>query len=142
MKRIDVTYVLITDLSKSKVLMVHNIDRDSDSWSLPGGTVEHNETLEQAAIREAKEETGLDIEVFGLVALNECKFEKQNEHALFFTFRAAVIGGNEEIVRPEEISTIAWIDIEKAEELMPYYQEGLRKLIEGNEVTYLNQGSE
>ena len=135
----DVTYSLLTDNSKSKILMVHNIDRDS--WSLPGGAVEPYETLEQAVIREAKEETGLDIKIFGLVAINECKFEKINEHAIFFTFRAEIIGGNEEIVRPDEISNISWMDIKKAEELMPYYKEGLRKLFEGNEVTYTNEGN-
>ena len=32
-------------------------------WALPGGRAEPNETVEQAIIREVKEETGLDVEI-------------------------------------------------------------------------------
>ncbi|WP_153977526.1 NUDIX hydrolase [Paenibacillus xylanilyticus] len=138
MRRVDVAYALILDDTSSKILMVKN--KGNASWSLPGGAVEKEETLDQAAIREAKEETGLDVKVQGIIAINECIFEKKQEHAIFFTFRAEVIGGSLELVRPHEISEIAWMDVDKAGELMPYYKDGIRSLVEGNEIPYYDQG--
>ena len=37
------------------------------SWSLPGGAQELGETIHEAARREVREETGLEIEIFGLI---------------------------------------------------------------------------
>lgn len=42
---------------------------DSGNWSFPGGVMDIGETLEQCVIRETKEETGLDIEVTGLLGI-------------------------------------------------------------------------
>ena len=42
---------------------------DNDNWALPGGAVDLGESVVQAAIRETKEETGIDCEVTGLVGI-------------------------------------------------------------------------
>lgn len=42
---------------------------DSGNWSLPGGAMDIGETLQQCAIREVKEETGLDIEITDLLGI-------------------------------------------------------------------------
>ncbi|CAI6087315.1 NUDIX hydrolase [Cohnella sp. JJ-181] len=138
MKRVDVTYCLITDPTRSKVLAVKNVS--NSSWSLPGGSVEEDETLEQAAIREVKEETGLDVKVSGIAAINECKFKKSDHHAIFFVFNAEVVGGGIAIQRPEEIAEIRWIEVERANEMMPFYNHGLQSLIAGAEIAYTNEG--
>ena len=140
MNRVNVVYSFITDATQSKVLAVRNIDPASDRWSLPGGAVEENESLEEAAVREAKEETGLDIKVHGVVAIQERVFLEKQEHALFITFRGEIIGGNEEVVRADEIAEIAWLDIEQAEQMMPYYEDGLQGFTAEKEITYHNQG--
>ncbi|MEU8784221.1 NUDIX domain-containing protein [Streptomyces sp. NPDC048637] len=41
--------------------------RDSGLWALPGGGMEMTDSLPGAAVREVKEETGLDVEITGLV---------------------------------------------------------------------------
>ncbi len=139
MDRINVVYSLITDDTKTKILMVKNID--NGQWSLPGSSVEENETFELAAIREAKEETGYDIKVHGIVAVNEAVLLKSNEHALLITFRAKVVGGSCEISRPDEISEIEWVNIEEADERMPYYKDGLKNIVNKRiEITYFDEG--
>jgi len=42
---------------------------DNDNWALPGGAIDLGESARQAAIRETKEETGIDCEITGLVGI-------------------------------------------------------------------------
>jgi 8-oxo-dGTP pyrophosphatase MutT (NUDIX family) len=57
---------LVTD-EIGRVLMQRR--RDSGNWALPGGTMDIGETLGQCIVREVKEETGLDIEITGLLGI-------------------------------------------------------------------------
>ncbi|MGH3922440.1 MAG: NUDIX domain-containing protein, partial [Pseudonocardiaceae bacterium] len=49
------------------LLMIHRTD--NDNWALPGGAMDLGESLIETAVRETKEETGIDCRVTGLVGL-------------------------------------------------------------------------
>ncbi|WP_088071891.1 NUDIX hydrolase [Gottfriedia luciferensis] len=127
MKNVKVVYVLIYDEINKTVLMVQN---ENHVWTLPGGAVEQNETLKQAAVRETIEETGLEVEVGNIVAINEAFFPDRGHHAVMITFTANIVGGNLAIHNEEEILQIKWFDLETASKLMPYYKLGIHSLLE------------
>ncbi len=52
------------DKPNSKILLLHK-PRKNDSWQLPQGGVDEGETSEEAAVRELKEEAGIDVEIIG-----------------------------------------------------------------------------
>lgn len=137
MKSVNVVYALLYNEETEQVLLVCNRD-NHDSWSMPGGAVEENETLEQAMIREVKEETGLLVKIQDIVAINERFVQENKEHAIFITFRTEIIGGAIHIENPDEISEIKWVDISTANKLMPYHKDGVNKLIH-NSATYCFQ---
>lgn len=59
--------IIIFNKNKDQVLLIKR--RDIPVWVLPGGGIEAGETPEQAALREAKEETGLTVALTRKVAL-------------------------------------------------------------------------
>jgi len=78
----DGATVIAFDKSLKKILLVKR--RDVPVWVLPGGGIEEGETPLQAAIREAKEETGFNIKVVRQVA----KYTHRESHKKNFLFEA------------------------------------------------------
>ena len=59
--------IFIFDDDFNFILIKRKNDPYKDCWALPGGFVEYGESVETAAIREAKEETSIDVELKSLV---------------------------------------------------------------------------
>jgi len=58
--------VVVTN-DQSEILMIRRTD--NDNWAVPGGAIDLGESVTQAAIRETKEETGIDCEITGLIGI-------------------------------------------------------------------------
>jgi 8-oxo-dGTP pyrophosphatase MutT (NUDIX family) len=87
---------------------------DNDNWALPGGAIELGESLAQAAIRETKEETGIDCEINGLVGiytdpghiiLYTSNGEARQEFSI--VLRASAVGGHP--TPSDESTEVRWV---------------------------------
>ncbi|MBU1878402.1 MAG: NUDIX domain-containing protein, partial [Chloroflexi bacterium] len=54
------------------LLLVHR--EDNGYWALPGGHLEYGESLVQAAVRETREETGLEVQIISLSGVYSAPF--------------------------------------------------------------------
>lgn len=102
----------IVEDGRGRIVLVHRLD--NDLWALPGGGMELGESIEETAVREVKEETGLDVSITGLVGIytnpnHVMKYddgEVRQQFSLCYTTR--LIGG--ELAFDNESTDIAWLD--------------------------------
>ena len=75
-----------------QVLLVRRkIDPARGSWCLPGGFMERDETPQEAAGRECREETGLEVEITGLIDVYA--YEDYRGRGVSIIYQGVVIGG-------------------------------------------------
>ena len=64
-------------------------------WSIPGGKIEHGEPLTSALAREVLEETGVEIEVLGLIDVFEALPEKDGDpHFVMIDYACRYVSGD------------------------------------------------
>ena len=87
------------------------IDRsDGLGYSLPGGVLRADETLEQAVLREVKEETGFEVEILTLLGAYSGPNRDPRFSSVSIVYTAMIVGGKEKSSRE---GTAQWLEIDR-----------------------------
>lgn len=103
-------------LNDKKVLLVH---QNKGNWGFPKGHVEDNETEQETAIREVKEETNIDVQIKNNKRFSEQYITDKGTLKEVIYFVANPIS---EDIKPqeEEIQEIKWVNINDAFDIISY----------------------
>lgn len=102
-----------------KVLYVRrNYEPNKGFWTLPGGYVEHTETLDEAVRRELREETGIEVTVKDLIGVRTRYGEPGG--AVLVVFRCELTSGEPQ-ADEYEISAAEFFDAEHIQTLEPVF---------------------
>jgi len=117
---------------------------DDARWQLPKGLVDSGESTEAAAVREVREETGIDVREGRLVCMDFRRPRPGHPGGIRFLFRCGPIGGKHLatiVVQREEIAEYQMLALPDALPLLrPPIRRRVRAASSGRGLVYLEDG--
>jgi mutator protein MutT len=105
---------------------------DSNKWGFPGGAIELGETPEEAAIRELKEETGLDVTIDSLIGIytdSDMKYPNgDNAQSIAIVYKLKALSGELTCDNKETID-LKFFDVDKLPEMFCKQHEEVKAVI-------------
>ena len=124
--------VVVLDAEGRVLLVRHSYGKER--WSLPGGEVDQGESPAEAAVREAREEAGIEVELDHLIGVY---FLRSKKNGLRFMFAARITAGEPTAADADEIAEVGWFEPEELPQpttpTMPY---GVRDAVAGERGLY------
>jgi 8-oxo-dGTP pyrophosphatase MutT (NUDIX family) len=111
-------------------------ERDSATWSLPKGTPNAHETLEQTAVREVNEETGLEVRILAPIGPISYDFVQRGTRirkTVHFYLMESI--GGDLALHDHEFHHVRWVPVSEADTIMSFPTE--RELV-GRALTLAN----
>lgn len=103
---------IIIENAEHKILIMRRIGAHASKYSIPGGGLEFQESFEEAATRETREETGLIIRGPRQVGLtnNLETAREEGVHSISIIMHTNDFDGEPEIKEPHKASEMFWVD--------------------------------
>jgi len=111
-----------TEAGRTEVVLVHR--REPRLWALPKGTPDAGETLAETAVRETREETGLQVEIEEPISSITYFFVRGRTrfHKTVHFFLMRPVGGRLDD-HDHEFDEVRWVQIEEAPAMMTHATE-------------------
>lgn len=88
-------------------------------WALPGGKIDFGETLQEAALREVKEETGLHVTFSRIVGINDdLEWINEGRQYIGVIIQASYVDGTPRVCEPHKCEEWKWYSYDKLPERM------------------------
>jgi ADP-ribose pyrophosphatase YjhB (NUDIX family) len=104
--------VIIRDDKKRILMTVRGIEPDKGKLDMPGGFAMFGEQLEDAAVREVKEELGIEMKVGGCVGhlVDDYFYQGIDDYSLVVVIEARIMSGKPRAADKQEIAGIEWVN--------------------------------
>lgn len=97
------------------LLLRRAVEPGAGAWDLPAGYLDPGESFEQAARREAREESGIDVELIELAGV----YHSPPANAVTAVFRARPVNPSAQVSLDFESSDHAWVAVEQVADWLP-----------------------
>jgi len=114
---IPTTRVSVVVIEDNRILLVKHRKGQKKYWILPGGRLEYGETFNECAVREIKEETGLDIVVERFLYLSEAIAPDRSRHIVNVYLKAKVTGGTMKLGNEPVLAGVDFVDVNELSRL-------------------------
>ena len=104
--------VLLVEGGRRVLLTLRVLPPEADCWSIVGGKLDYLESLEQCAIRETREEVGVEIAILSLLCVTEHRLPAEHQHWISPAFLAQVVHGTPFNCEPKKMHEVRWFPID------------------------------
>jgi len=100
--------VLLLDPSDRVLLTLRKRAPEAGCWSIVGGKVDFLENLEQCAVREVREEAGVEVELIRLLCVTDHVLPEESQHWVAPAYLGRVVNGEVRNCEPDKTQEVKW----------------------------------